>query len=41
MDKIISKHFELTGIINKPLLLNLFGCLYYLYQRCTVKQISN
>ena len=25
------KHVELTGIINKPLLLHLFGCLYYLY----------
>ena len=29
-----------TGIINIPLLLHLVGCLYYLYQRCTVKQIS-
>ena len=36
-----SKHVELTGIINKPLLLRLFGCLYYLYQWCTVKQISD
>jgi len=35
------KHIELTGIINKPLLLNLFGCLYYLHQWCTVKQISD
>jgi len=35
------KHFELTGIINKPLLLHLLGCLYYLYQWCTVKQISD
>ena len=35
------KHVELTGIINKPLLLHLVGCLYYLYQWCTVKQISN
>ena len=26
------KHVELTGIINKPLLLYLVGCLYYLYQ---------
>jgi hypothetical protein len=26
------KHVELTGIINKPLLLHLTGCLYYLYQ---------
>ena len=26
------KHVDLTGIINKPLLLHLFGCLYYLYQ---------
>jgi hypothetical protein len=25
------KHVELTGIINKPLLLHLFGCIYYLY----------
>ena len=35
------KHVELTGIINKPLLLHLVGCLYYLYQRCAVKQISD
>ena len=34
------KHVELTGIINKPLLLYLVGCLYYLYQCRTVKQIS-
>ena len=26
------KHVELTGIINKPLLLHLVGCLYYVYQ---------
>ena len=26
------KRVELTGIINKPLLLHLFGCLYYLCQ---------
>jgi len=25
------KHVEVTGIINKPLLLNLVGCIYYLY----------
>ena len=25
------KHVELTGIINKPLLLYLAGCLHYLY----------
>jgi hypothetical protein len=25
------KHVELTGIINKLLLLHLIGCLYYLY----------
>ena len=25
------KYVEVTGIINKPLLLNLVGCLYYLY----------
>ena len=35
------KHVELTGIINKPLLLYLVGCLYYLYQWCRVKQISD
>jgi hypothetical protein len=33
------KHVELTGIINKPLLLHLVCCLYYLW--CTVKQISD
>jgi len=32
------KHDELTGIINKPLLLHLLGCLYNLYQWCTVEQ---
>ena len=26
------KHVGLIGIINKPLLLHLVGCLYYLYQ---------
>ena len=35
------KHVELIGIINKPLLFHLVGCLHYLYQLCTVKQISN
>ena len=35
------KHVELTGIINKPLLLHLVGCLYYLYQWWTVKRISD
>ena len=35
------EHVELTGIINKPLLLHLVGCLHYLYQLCTVKQISD
>ena len=35
------KHVELTGIINKPLLLNLVGCLYYLYQSFTVKPIPD
>ena len=34
------KQVGLTGIINKPLLLHLVGCLHYLYQWCTVKQIS-
>ena len=32
------KHVELTGIINKP---HLVGCVYYLYQWCSVKQISD
>jgi len=35
------KPVELTGIINKPLLLHLVGCLYYLYQWWTVKQVSD
>jgi len=35
------KPAELTGIINKPLLLYLVRCLYYLYQWCTVKQVSD
>ena len=35
------KHVELTGIINKPLSLHLVGCLCYLYQWRTVKQISD
>jgi len=35
------KHVDLTGIINKPLFLHLVCCLYCLYQRCTVKQISD
>ena len=35
------KHVELTGIINKPILLHLVGCLYYLYQWSTVKEISD
>ena len=35
------KHVELTGIINKSLLSHLVGCLYYLYQWCTVKQVSD
>ena len=35
------KHGKLTGIINKPLLLHLVVCVYYLYQCCTVKQISD
>jgi len=43
-DEIINhrpKHAELIGIINKPLLLHLASCLYYLHQWCAVKQISN
>ena len=35
------KLVELTGIINKPLLLHLVGCLYYLYQGRAVKKISD
>ena len=35
------KHVELIGIINKPLLLHLVGCLHYLYQRFAVKQTLN
>jgi len=35
------KHVKLIGIINKPLLLHKVGCLYYLYQLCTVKQTSD
>ena len=35
------KHVEQIGIINKPLLLHLVGCLYYLYEWCTVKHISD
>ena len=35
------KHVALIGITNKPLLLHLVGCLWYLYQWCTFKQISN
>jgi len=34
------KYVALIGIINKPLLLHLVGCLYYLYQCCTVNHIS-
>ena len=35
------KHVEMTGIINKPLLSHVVGCLYYLYQWRTLKQISD
>ena len=28
------KHVELTGIINKPLLLHLVGCPHYLHNNC-------
>ena len=35
------KHVAQTGIINKPLLLHLVGCLCYLYQWCTVKLIPD
>ena len=30
--KVGPKHVEPIGMINKPLLLHLVGCLYYLYQ---------
>ena len=32
------KHVEMIGIINKPLLLHLVGCLYYLLQKWYEKQ---
>ena len=35
------KHVEMSGIINKPLLLHLVDCIYYLYQWYTVKQIPD
>ena len=35
------RHDELTGVINKPLLLHLVGCQCYLCQWWTVKQISD
>ena len=42
MGKIISRNMlSWLEFINKPLLLRLVDCLYYLYQRCTVKQISD
>jgi len=41
MGEIITRNMmSWFGIINKPLLLHLVGCLYYLDQWCTVKQIS-
>ena len=36
----LNVHFQ-GQRVNKPLLLHLVGCLYYLYKRCTVKQISD
>ena len=41
MGKIIARNM-LSGLelLMKPLLLLLFGCLYYLYEWCTVKEIS-
>jgi len=40
--KIITRNvLSCLEFINKPLLLLLFGCLYYLYQWYTVKHISN
>ena len=41
MGKIITRNMLSWRIINKLLLLHLVGCLYYLYQWCTVKQISD
>ena len=41
MGKIIARNMLIWLIINKPLSLHLVGCLYYLYQWCTVKQISD
>ena len=41
MGKIISRNILSSGIINKPLLWHLVGCLYYLYQWCTVKLIPD
>ena len=35
------KHVQLIGIINKPLLLHQVGCLYYLYQWCTVNIVAS
>ena len=33
------KHVEVTGIINKSLLLHLVGCVYYLYARSSKYKI--
>ena len=41
MSKIIARNMLSWLIINEPLLLHLVGCLYYLYQWCTVKQVSD
>ena len=35
------KHVELTGNINKPLLLHLVGCLYYLYLIIYPENVEN
>ena len=35
----VAGNIELTGIINKLILLHLVSCRYYLHQWCTVKQI--
>ena len=41
MAEIIARNYvELIGIIKRPLLLHQVGCLYYLYQWCTVQRIS-
>jgi hypothetical protein len=35
------KHVELIGIINKPLLLHLVGCIYSLYKNANLSSLPN